>query len=166
MASAEPKLIVEMDIKGMDFDALMEEFDEHVDEGMDKLADEIEQVWRDKATETLNTSREQYLKGLSVERIGRDIQMVLNGFLPVALEEGHERYDMKPGFLGSGLNRIIPIGKSSGQKPVFRMMRTDSTNWFHPGFEAKRIHEQVQEEVDERLVEEIFQPLFSTRSSV
>lgn len=160
-----PILMIHMDVKGMDIDALEKQFDEHVKEGMDQLVDRIDETWRNKAAEQLNTTREQYLNGLSVERIGDDlIKAQLEGFLPVALEDGHERYDMKPGFLGSGLKRVIPIGKSAGKPVQYRTMKAGGSGWFHPGFEGKKIGEQVQQEVDERLAFEVFDPLVSRKT--
>lgn len=47
----------------------------------------------------LSNGQENYLKGLSVERIDNQTrEIVLKGFLPNAIEEGKAAYDMKIGF--------------------------------------------------------------------
>jgi hypothetical protein len=157
-----PQLEISMDIIGLDFDKLEAEFEKAIDEGMDKLAKEIEKTWRDKAAATLNTSKDKYLEALTVERVGKDvIKATLTGFVAVGIEEGHEAYDMKPGLLGSGLAKVIPIGKGAGGSISFRKINASTKGWMHPGWQAKKIHEQVQKEIDERLKMEIFEPIIS-----
>lgn len=161
--SDQPQLMISMEVVGMDFDKLEKEFDKAIEEGMDKLKDAIETTWHKKAGELLHTSKDKYLQGLSVERVGKDtIQATLTGFLPVGIEEGHKSYDMKPGLLGSGLSKVIPIGKGAGRTPSFRRITQNTKGWIHPGWpQAKKIHVEVQKEIDETLKMEIFGDLIS-----
>ena len=67
---------------------------------------------------------------------------------------------MKPGLLGGALSKVIPIGKSAGKSVNLVTLRADSPGWHHPGFQAKRIHVQVQTEVAEKLVPKLFSEAF------
>ncbi len=155
--------IVEMEVKGIDWDELESEFDGVIDEGLDTLAEEIEWSWREKAAKKLRESKEEYLDGLSVERIGNDIQGKLTGPLAVAVETGAKSFDLKPGFLGNRLSRIIPMGEyKGGDGPVvpqigrFRTVSVGSSGWIHPGWEPRAIHEEIQEEIDDTLADKVF----------
>lgn len=164
MRFAAPELIVHLVVVGCDFDALLRDLEDRLDEGLDQLVDKIDETWREKATAQLNTTRDEYLQNLTIERVGRDlIQATLTGFLPVAIEEGTDSYDMKEGTLGNALSKVIPIGKKAGS-PTFRTMKAGSDGWMHPGFKAKQISQQVQTEIDSRLVREVFEPLISRTS--
>lgn len=162
MQGANPILMIQMDVVGANFDAISQKLEEAIEEGWATVAKEIERVWQEKAAQELNSTRDDYLKGLSVDHLGGDlIQATLTGFLPVAIEEGHQGYDMKKGMMGSAVRRVIPIGKRKGGNINFRTMTAASDGWWHPGFQAKQIHKQVQEEVAERVIPEVFGPLIS-----
>lgn len=162
MYGSSPVLMIQMDVVGANFDKITSELEQAIEEGWAEVAKEIEKIWQEKAAQELNTSREDYLRGLSVEHLGGDlIQASLTGFLPVAIEDGHQGYDMKKGMLGSGIRRVIPIGKRKGGAINFRSMTSSSDGWWHPGFQAKQIHKQVQDEVSERVIAEVFGPLIS-----
>jgi hypothetical protein len=148
-----------MDIKGIDMRALESAFDDVFEDGMDEIEKEIERVWRDKASQVLHSSKDEYLENLKVERIGKDVQFVLTGALPMAIEEGSEGFDLKPGFLGGGLSRIIPLNSKSGT-PTFRTVSATSKGWQHPGIKARNIHEDVLDEA-EAIVSKIFEGLIS-----
>jgi hypothetical protein len=148
-----------MDIKGIDTRALDSAFDDVFDKGMDEIEKELEKVWRDKAAQMLHSSKDEYLKNLRVERIDKDIQFVLDGALPMAVETGSEPFDLKPGFLGGKLSKIIPLHSNSGS-PTFRNVSQTSAGWKHPGIKARNIHEDVLEEA-EGIVSKIFEGLIS-----
>jgi hypothetical protein len=153
-----------MDIDTSGLDRLFEELEDEADDAMDRLVDAIDKTWREKASQQLKSSLDQYLEGLNIERVGdNEIQASLTGFLPVAIEKGHEKFDMKPDTLGNALSKIIPLGGKSSGTPKFRTMKADSSGWIHPGFTAKSIGEQVQQEMDD-IVKEVFDPIFSRRS--
>jgi hypothetical protein len=84
-----------------------------------------------------------------------DVDVRLTGWVPVAIEQGAPRFDMKPGILGSRESRVIPLDKD----PVeFRTMKAQSSGWWHPGLQARSIAAQVQKEMP-RLVDDVFKPL-------
>lgn len=155
----QPMLIIHMESKGINENDLQTAFDDMFDEGMDQIEKELERVWREKASSTLKTSKEDYLNGLSVERTGNDIQFVLKGALPIALEEGAPSYDMKPGLLKNLTHRTIPIN-SKTSNPVFRQLSTKSKGWIHPGFKPRKIHEEVMDEA-EAIYSKVFEELVS-----
>lgn len=87
---------------------------------------------------------------------GDDVVMELNGFLPVAMEDGLDSFDMKPSLLRSSKAKIskkgikymnIPVNKAAFKDPYLKLMgvspfRTVSSNspadsWIHPGFKAR-----------------------------
>lgn len=139
---------------------LSEDLEEIVQEGLDELMEEIEWSWRQKAAMTLDTSREEYLKGISVERTGDEIQVTLDGWLPVAVETGCEPFAMKPGLLGSALFRVIPMGKPKASKG-FATVSINSTGWWHPGIQARSIATQVEDEM-----ESLFDKVFANKFTV
>lgn len=159
--SAEARLIVEMDIVGADWDKLADAFEEAVEKGMSKLAEEIDTTWRAKATQKLHASLQQYLDGLHVDAHGLDVTAELRGFLAVSIETGHDAYDMKPGLLGGAIAKIIPIGKRAGETPRMTTLRPDSKGWKHPGFVAKNIGDEVQAEMNDSLVQKVFGDMLS-----
>jgi hypothetical protein len=157
--SVQPRYIVELDVEGIDFDKLGEGMEEAINEGMHRLSEEVEFTWRRKAADKLNTSRQKYLEGLKVDLVGNEVQASLSGWFSVAIETGWERYDMKPGILKQDASKVIPIGKNAGETPKLRTMRAGSAGWWHPGFEPQNISDEVQKEMDDRVVEEVFGPL-------
>lgn len=158
------RLIVDMEVHGIDWDWLEGQFDKELKEGMKKLSEEIDTTWRKFAEERLNQSKAQYLEGLHVDLIGQDVQAELRGFVPVAVEEGLAGYDMKPGLLGTALAKVIPIGKRAGESPRPTRLTQNSKGWKHPGFQARKIHEDVQSKVDEEIMPKIFGDMISRMS--
>ena len=154
--SAQPRLIVDIAVEGIDFDKLEEGMESAINDAMHKFAEEVEFTWRRKAADKLNTSRQKYLEGLKVDVVAGEVQASLTGWFPVAIEDGWERYDMKPGLLKNAQSKVIPIGKNAGETPKFVTMRANSPGWWHPGFEPQHISNDVQDEVDERIVDEVF----------
>lgn len=166
--------IIYMELEGMDFESIGDNMEQAIEEGMRELAEEIEWEWRHQAASKLNESKEKYLQGLSVEVIGRDIEVHLSGPIPVGLETGMPSFDLKPGFLKGGKPyRIIPMGfpPANPVNPRFRIVTPTSKGWIHPGFsenpgmnpntgksyyKAGSITETVQSKVEEGLIPEIF----------
>jgi hypothetical protein len=161
MFNPEARLIIEMDFEGMDFDKLADRFEKEVDDGLQTLADKIEKVWRDKAREKLDTSLQKYLDGIHVDVMGKEIQASLKGFLPVSLETGLGSYDMKPGLLGNLVSKVIPIGKGAGKTIDFKRITHSTPGWRHPGFEPRKIFEEVEGEIRDTVLGEVFGPLIS-----
>lgn len=67
-----------------------------------KIGREGLRYWKREASQRLNTSREAYLAGLSIDFFD-DATFILGleGFIPMMIEGGVDRFDMKPGFLNS-----------------------------------------------------------------
>lgn len=167
--------ILHIDSVDFNVDKIVEDIEGGIDAGMEVLAEEIEWQWRKKAAETLEATRDEYLSSLSVDRYGNEIQVQLNGEMATAVETGSEPFDLKPGFLGGALYRIIPIApgypRHNPRSNEARRFRTVSRNsppdsWWHPGIQARNIGQQVQDELKEGKLEQIFQEAFASRTTV
>jgi inner membrane protein involved in colicin E2 resistance len=155
------RLIVDLDIKGIDWDWLEGQFDKELEKGLKSLAEEVDTTWKKFAEERLNQSRAQYVEGIHVDVIDKDVQCELRGFVPVAVETGLAGYDMKPGLLGTAALRVIPIGKRAGESPRLTPLTMNSKGWKHPGFQARKIHEDVQSKVADEIMPKIFGDMVS-----
>ncbi len=103
----------------------------------------------------------QYIRGLSEPTVLEreyEIMFSLNGWLPVALEDGVDTFDMKPGLLGSPKAKIskagdrymnIPVFKAAFKNPYltaakvspFRTVSDKSKpdSWIHPGLMSRNL---------------------------
>ena len=152
-----------IELKGPKSQEFDKAFNTMLDAGMDELTKKVEDSWKQKATASLDTSKDEYLKALKIDSNQETITVSLNGWLPVVVETGAEPFDLKPGLLQGRQSRPIPIGKP------FKYFRTVSVNspadsWIwkehkHPG--GVQINKQIQEEVDNNLVPKIFGDLLS-----
>lgn len=65
------------------------------------------------AQETLNSTRQDYLKGLTIEELGPNQYLInLNGSFPNALEAGWAAYDMRASMLKS--QKTVEVGSRAG----------------------------------------------------
>lgn len=124
---------------------------------MERLAEEVEWEWKRLASSKLDESKDKYLDGFSVEKVGKEVRVRLDGFLASALERGASSYDLKPGFLKGRIWRNIPMGHPTVNR--FRRVSWNSSGWKHPGFKPMGIADEVQEAVSNRIVPEIFDEL-------
>jgi hypothetical protein len=145
------RLYVQMDVEGFDMPGVFDAIEEGIEEGFQRLAEAIEWEWRQKAAQTLRTSREEYLRGLSVDVQGTEITVRVTGALAVAVESGSEPFDMKDGFLRGALSRTIPM-----ESPLrFRQAPAKTAVWWHPGIQARAIGDQVQSDMDRLLADTV-----------
>lgn len=135
----------------------------------DKLATQVEESWRRTAASTLRSTAAAYLDSLTIKRRGHRVVCVLacgkrKFCLPVALELGMAPFDMKPGLLGRRAHAATGPGNAGVrfrrvQMPdgTFRTVSTNSqaASWKHPGLRARKIHEQVLEDVRTRIAPEL-----------
>lgn len=158
------RMIIEMEVLGLDTKALEQEIKEKIESGMDELLEEIEWTWRMKASSELNTSKQAYLDGLNFEKNGTDIDINISGGLAVAIESGSEKFNLKPGFLKNGkmggLYNTIPIMINGVQQ--YRTVRPgqQKTPWDHPGIQARSFGDKVKVEMDD-MVDKVFSKLFN-----
>jgi len=126
-------------------------------QGSAALAKEVERVWREKAQSVLDSSLTEYMDGLIVRADVDGVEATLSGWLPVALESGAQRFDMKPGLLKNRTSRVIPMHDGE-----FRTVSKTSppSSWWHPGFEAYDIHEEVFKETED-MIAKAYTPAFS-----
>lgn len=154
---------IQLDVDTSAFDQLEAAFEEALEEGMDQLMEEVEWAWRAEASKSLNESRQAYLDGLSFHRIGRDFEVSLKGWVPVALETGSPPFDLKPGFLkagkGGGLYRDIPMGYPTWDR--IRRVTPFSPGWQHPGMEQRGIGDRIQNQVENEIVPAVFNRVFA-----
>lgn len=144
-----------------DVDDLIEEVEQIARDHMEDLSKKIESTWRSKAEATLHTSKDKYLAGLTVEHEGDKVVATLTGWLPVGVEMGIDRFDMKQGVVGS---RVVPLMGKDGGDRRFRTMKQGGKGWWHPGITARKIHEQVASELESTILPAVFGPAFSRRS--
>jgi len=126
-------------------------------QGLTAFGKELERVWRDKASSELNSTFAAYMSGLSVRVSNDGVEATLSGWLPVALEAGAKRFDMKPGLLRKRQSRVIPMHDGD-----FRTVsvRSPASSWWHPGFEARNIHEDVFDQTD-KILQRTLAPVFN-----
>lgn len=73
----------------------------------------------------------------------------LEGWLPLALEHGTKRFDMKPGLLASPKAKLSKEGKKYLVVPIekgtFRVVSENSkkSSWIHPGLTARNFTQQA-----------------------
>jgi hypothetical protein len=106
----------------------------------------IERKYQEKAQNSLNTSRDKYLAGLTFTLIEDGVDVEVNGWLPTAIEEGADAFDMKPGLLAGRFSRVIRLHNGA-----FRTVSQLSPphSWWHPGIQIRFISEQVRMDTDE-----------------
>lgn len=136
---------------------LRQDFERQADKALRAYRAEIERTWKEKAEGSLSTTYDEYMRGVTfnVEQDGLSVQ--LSGWLPVAMEEGAERFDMKPGLLGGRQSRVIRLHNGK-----FRTVSLQSPawSWWHPGIEARKIGEQVKAE-EPRIRSQTIEPFLS-----
>lgn len=150
-----------MNVDMSNIDKIIDSIEKEIHNGMSAFSSEIEKSWREKAESSLHTSKKKYLDSLSVEVVGEGARVTLDSPLATYIETGSERFDLKPGFLGSGIKKIIPIDDGDG--PVkFRTVGKNSPqgSWWHPGIQARAMHKQVEAEIPE-ITKKVFGNLIS-----
>lgn len=145
-----------------------------------RIAMEGKSFWKSEAGRRLKSSRNAYQKGIDF-KIADDTSayLVLEGFLPVSIENGRKGFDMKPGFLSKPSkkrkipkaiaaslpkkpaamrHRIIPLNVNkyiNMQKPtVFRTVTdlSPADSWLHPGFKGRKIVDEVVKQLNEDII--------------
>lgn len=118
-------------------------------EGLDKLRDLVESQWLMKAGQELDTTFKDYSDAIKVRKLSNGLELSLKGWLPVALETGCPRFDMKPGLLGNRYSRVIPIHDG----PIFRTVSVNSppNSWWHPGLQARDFYGKMEKDADQLL---------------
>ena len=148
-----PNLEISVEYDIINVERLEKEVQKEIEDGLNELAIEIRNIWQQKASSKLNSTYDEYIRNLFVERQGTEVVATIYGALPVAIEQGSSRFDLKPGFLGSSVFRIVGIGLNK-----FRTVQSQSNKWWHPGIQAKAFHEQVQNEIP-KMLGKIFSPI-------
>lgn len=116
-----------------------------------KMASEFVENMKDQARRRLTyKTSDAYIRGLSFGGTeGGETRIYLKGWLPLALERGISRFDMKPGLLAGPKARlsksgarynVIPIQIGTlGDMPNFRVVsdKSPKRSWIHPGLEPR-----------------------------
>jgi hypothetical protein len=124
--------------------------------GLNAFRDEVEKAFMAKAQVKLSSTFDEFKDGVRVAIAGDGVEIHVEGWLPVALETGHERFDMKPGLLDGRDYRVIPMHDGE-----FRTVskNSPSESWWHPGFEPRNIHKDIEDDVD-GMLKRSFTPAF------
>ena len=140
----------------VDWKAAEKQLEAEISAGLQEFRAALELSWREKVQQNLKTTSDEYLRNLSFSVKKDSVEATLTGWLPVALETGAERFDMKPGLLKGRQSRIIPMADGEF-RTVSQFSPRDS--WWHPGFQARGFGEQVKQEAP-AIAEKIFKPIF------
>lgn len=136
-------------------------FREAMEDAAWKAAQEGKKYWETLASQSLKTTRPQYVQALYVyESFSEGVVLGLNtedNHLVRAIEQGGAPFDMKPGLLksghrrkeGGGRYRVIPLAPNT-----FRTVSTDmgKDEFFHPGWLGLNLKEEVEKELDENIL--------------
>lgn len=139
------KVTYQLKVKGPSASQIGSSFDAAYAEGMRNFKTEITRIWNEKAAASLDTTTQAYMSGLSVQVVSDGVEATLSGWLPVALETGAQRFDMKPGLLRDRQSRVIKM--HDGEFRTVSQM-SPAHSWWHPGFKPKSIHEEVFAETE------------------
>ena len=137
---------IRFEVIGMNEGAISSAMNNAFDDSLDEMEREIDRIWRSKVESTLHTTKQGYLDGLSVTRVGNEVRAVLKGYLPNAVEYGTETSNMKDRLLAGNLSRIIPI--NAGGVTKFRTVSAGSSGWDHK-IKARNFHEEVLNEIED-----------------
>ena len=157
--TGEPTFAPKIGMPEIPWEQVEADFEREIQSGLVRLRSAIERFFREEAELELLHSSAKYLKGVTVSVVGDGVEADIVGWFPVAIEEGAEPFDLKPGFLQGRPYRVIPVGELGA--PRFRTVSKNSRpdSWWHPGLQARGIGERVTERA-EREVQFIFKPLF------
>lgn len=127
-----------------DWAAMEEDFEQTYQAALDAFYSAIQKEYNTQS-DKLNTSKEKYREGLKFSKDRDGVSATVEGWLPVAVEEGAKSFDMKPGLLKNTPWRTIRL--HSG---VFRIVSIFSPagSWWHPGITPRNISENVKSEED------------------
>lgn len=130
-----------------EMDHIEEQFEMDAYIAMEKFRNEIERTVEVRAVLKMynSTTVEKYLAGVTVTKDGDNVNIEVAPGFPSMLEEGCEKFDMKPGLLAGRAWRNIRMENGMIRR-VSLNSRPDS--WWHPGIERRRILEIVKEEED------------------
>ncbi len=128
------------------------EFDKESKKALRAFRREIKKEFEFLVQQHLSTSAEKYLSGTSFNLDSNGVTITVEGWFPVAVEQGGDPFDLKPGFLRTRINRVIPIKG----KFLTVSVRSRAGSWWHPGIEAKGIFPKIEAaapKIAERTVE-------------
>lgn len=128
------------------------------------IAIEARNLWETIAGQNLKKSRDRYIKAITFKQNSDSVSIGLDPKdpFPTMLEMGVDNaYDLRPGFLAKktkerwdGMRyRVIPIGSDDGNLR-FRTIKDDGSRktWWHPGLTAKKFHEEVIDELSDKII--------------
>lgn len=138
----------------------LKEVQERVLEATIDMVIEAKSVWETEAGQKLNTTRERYIKALSVETDyvgGSYIELGKDDKLVKMLETGARPYDLKPGLLRPGTKKLRwtkdgvpfrtvkldPAHRKGPAEYVTVSGNTPEQDWWHPGFEGMHLRTEV-----------------------
>ena len=138
--------------------------------------------WEAEAGRRLKTSRKEYQKSIHFTQEGDQWSLTLEGKVANMIEQGFDKYDMKPGLLSGPNSRpgpvkiptlvrkffirtgrpkatrynIVPIPQPGGGDPLYRTVTDASpaSSWIHPGFKGVHIAESVADEMMNHIIQD------------
>lgn len=127
------------------FNYTPEEINELMDETVKEITNRFATEWQNEANRTLKSSRQEYINNIVVVDEGfAKGAVVLTGWLPNAVEQGLESFDMKEGAL-NGPNAKVGKNGSKYNTIPFSIGAPDSLGEnFNGGVMPKQIHDVVK----------------------
>jgi hypothetical protein len=158
-ATGEPTFAPKIGMPEVPWKQIEADFERQIQAGLRQLRAAVERFFREEAELELLHSSAKYLKGVTVSVVDDGVEADITGWFPVALEEGAEPFDLKPGFLQGRPYRVIPVGELGAPKFRTVSVKSRKDSWWHPGLQARGIGARVTERA-EREIQFIFKPLF------
>lgn len=141
----------------IDWSKTNREFEKKVQKVLQDFKDAIEKEWNYQAQKEIKTKAAEYMQGVSFTMTDDGVDVTVQGWFPVALEQGTPPYDLKPGFLKGGkTHRVIPFADGG-----FRTVSASSPpgSWWHPGIKPRGIGEIMEVESERIAKETVEKPL-------
>jgi len=142
--------------------------EDEIEEAAYKSAQEALEFWRNEASRRLDSTRDRYVDAIYIyEDFGEGVVIGLSETdeMVIHLEQGYGRFDMKPGLLQGRDSRVIPIRERSYMPVHFRTVtkRQGADKWIHPGWEGLHLVEEVDRELDNKIVPKYIEELVSNK---
>lgn len=127
---------------GKDLDNLSQEAEDTLQEAVRDVVNAGFASIQGSAELELHSTRQDYLKGLSLTEIGEnDYLIVLDGKFPNALEEGYSGFDVKQGMLNS--KKMVEVGTRTG-KPWVQQSTVDQHRFAHVPFQHRPFSKEAK----------------------
>ena len=144
-----PQVDINFALKGQ-LDKLEQKIEKSKQRILRNVSKLVNAKYKDYTKQYLTSTRDEFLNNLDVNVVTNGVRVTIEGWLPTALDLGHDSFDMKPGLLQGRSSRVIPMADGG-----FRTVSTRSPEdaWIHPGFDGFNFSKMVAEDVENQFEE-------------